>query len=321
MDQLERMSKRDRWLAWGQLLRIPNVFTAIADVSMGYLVAEQGATRPLVWASLVAISGCLYSAGMVLNDLFDVEVDRRERPRRPLPSGRIPLSQARFVGLGLMLAGVLLAAGVQWIAAGGGPAWFQPLPVGISLATCVLLYDRVLKASWAGPLAMGACRTLNVLLGMSVTQSATMHGSATPLMIAGAYGVYVMGITWFARHEAGTSPRQALFLGLALMLLGVGVLTLVPYQHAFPRTRVVLKGAWVWPVLVWLLTAPVWRRALMALSSQSSRHVQSTVKQALLTLIVLDAAVALVVAGPALALGVLALSIPSRLLARKIYVT
>ena len=30
---------------------------------------------------------------MVLNDVFDYDIDRAERPKRPLPSGRVPRAQ------------------------------------------------------------------------------------------------------------------------------------------------------------------------------------------------------------------------------------
>ena len=41
---------------------------------------------------------CLYAAGMVLNDAFDAELDARERPERPIPSGRISRSRHGVLG-------------------------------------------------------------------------------------------------------------------------------------------------------------------------------------------------------------------------------
>ncbi|MCO6457924.1 MAG: UbiA family prenyltransferase, partial [Pirellulaceae bacterium] len=96
-----------RVLDYLRLLRIPNVFTAVADVTMGFLVVHGGLQPWPAFACLVAASCLLYLAGMVLNDVFDIEVDRRERPERPLPSGRIPLGRARWLGLGMLGGGVL----------------------------------------------------------------------------------------------------------------------------------------------------------------------------------------------------------------------
>ena len=109
MGQLERTPG---WLAYLQLFRLPNVFTAIADVLMGYLlvhrVLEPSDTFPLLL--LVLASSLIYTAGMVLNDVFDYQVDCQERPQRPLPSGRISLGRARL--LGLLMLGLL---GWEWL--------------------------------------------------------------------------------------------------------------------------------------------------------------------------------------------------------------
>src|SRR5688572_2665156 len=90
---------------WLELVRLPNVFTAAADVLMGYLFTHESlADRQLVVA-LVGASCSLYLAGMVLNDVFDLKVDMLERPGRPLPSGRVPLAAARAFGVVLLLGG------------------------------------------------------------------------------------------------------------------------------------------------------------------------------------------------------------------------
>ena len=40
---------------------------------------------------------------MVLNDAFDIDLDREEQPYRPLPSGRISLAAARWLGWNLLV--------------------------------------------------------------------------------------------------------------------------------------------------------------------------------------------------------------------------
>src|SRR5207253_3833784 len=81
-------------LPWLRLMRLPNVFTAIADVAMGYLFVQREVTDGLVLGCLIAASAALYTAGIVFNDVFDREIDAQERPFRPIPSGQIPLSSA-----------------------------------------------------------------------------------------------------------------------------------------------------------------------------------------------------------------------------------
>ena len=55
----------------------------------------------------------MYSAGMVLNDVFDVEVDRVERPERPLPSGQIPVGWARLLGFEMLFFGAVAGASIS----------------------------------------------------------------------------------------------------------------------------------------------------------------------------------------------------------------
>lgn len=308
-------------LAWLRLLRLPNVFTAIADVSMGFLVADGGGSRAVVWGVLVLTSAAIYLAGMVLNDVLDVEVDRKERPERPLPSGQIRLATAKMVGSGLLVLGLVLGWTLQFAWGSAAPRLFQPGWVVTGLVLCVLAYDAALKNTLLGPLAMGGCRLLNVLLGISVTQDPTLFLDASPLTIAGAIGLYVVGVTWFARHEAETSPRPVLFSGVLLMLLAVAIVTVLPFQDILPRQRVRFPNGWAWPFLVWLGTATVWRRAMIALYAPQPEAVQGTIKQALVTLIVLDAAIALLVAGPIYAVGLIALMIPTAVLSRWVYLT
>ena len=69
-----------------ELVRPANVATALADVLAGYAVAGLG-NPGLGW--LLLSTACLYAGGVVLNDVFDRDLDRIERPERPIPSGRV----------------------------------------------------------------------------------------------------------------------------------------------------------------------------------------------------------------------------------------
>ncbi len=167
--------------AWLQLLRLANVLTAVADVTMGYVVTHGDLQPPLQFAFLVVASCLLYLSGMVLNDVFDAEVDARERPERPIPSGRISLRAATAVGWAMLTSGVLVA----WLCGLISSDW-RPGAVAMLLAGCILLYDAVLKRTPLAPLAMGACRMLNVMLGMSLGPLATEV--ASPYVRWGTFG-------------------------------------------------------------------------------------------------------------------------------------
>src|SRR5262249_38298860 len=151
-------------------------------------------------------------------DYFDVEQDRRERPFRPLPSGRVSPREAALLGSALLVAGVvfaLLAGGSQALVADGERS-SPPARLALLLVAAILLYDGWLKRTWAGPVGMGACRFLNVLLGVSVCGTlAWPRGAHLALVV----GVYIAGVTWFARTEARASSQNALRGAAAVMLV------------------------------------------------------------------------------------------------------
>jgi len=101
---------RSRLLAYAQLLRLPNVFTAFADIALAGCATGLIVEQPGVFLLLCLSSGCLYLSGMVWNDWFDFAEDAKARPFRPLPSGRVATRTAVLIGVALLLAGLGFAA-------------------------------------------------------------------------------------------------------------------------------------------------------------------------------------------------------------------
>src|SRR5260370_15752508 len=90
-----------RWRTYAQLVRLPNIFTALADIALGWICAVATSTPSARWPAfllLMGASACLYAGGMIWNDFFDVEQDRRERPFRPMPSERVSRRSAGVAG-------------------------------------------------------------------------------------------------------------------------------------------------------------------------------------------------------------------------------
>ena len=117
------------------------------------------------------------------------------RPFRPIPSGRISRRATGVLG-GLALLGGI---GCAW-QAGVGVASASPLIIALVLVLTILLYDAWLKRTLLGPVAMGSCRFLNVLLGLSVGGGGFPIGARVYLALV--VGLYIAGVTWFARTEA-----------------------------------------------------------------------------------------------------------------------
>jgi UbiA prenyltransferase family len=174
-----------------ELVRAPAALSVPGDSLAGAAAAGWPFGRRSVALSAGAI--CLYWAGMALNDYADRELDRVERPERPIPSGRV---SPRFA---LGLAAGLTAAGVGIAGLAGGP---RALRVAVPLAAVVWAYDLALKATPAGPVAMAAARALDVLLGA---------GGARPALPAAlTVGAHTLAVTALSRGEVhGTDPRLA----------------------------------------------------------------------------------------------------------------
>ena len=90
-------------------------------------------------------SALLYISGIVFNDYFDIEVDRKERPLRPLVSGIITRKKAFTIAVAAMVTADFLAFTVS----------IASLIVTIILSATIIGYDCRLKQTMAGPGTMG----------------------------------------------------------------------------------------------------------------------------------------------------------------------
>ncbi len=303
-------------LSWLRLLRISALPSAVSNILMGYVLAHQCWQPPVDLILLIVASSCLYLAGMISNDVFDLERDRSERPQRPLASGAIPVSTATAAFVSLMAIAAICGSFLN----------VSSLIVIATLIVCIFLYNGLLKTTLIAPLIMGACRTLNVLLGASTieTNAATGWLGFTPIVwwVAISLGGFITGVTFFSRHETKTNPRGRLIYSALLIVLGILGFATAPLSHdLFP-------GSFVWgiakpikigyPVLIALVSIPIARRVLGAISTPNPRDIQMAVVTALRSLIIFDAAVCFLVMQSQLLypLAVLLLLIPSLLLTK-----
>ena len=211
---------------------------------------------------------------------------------------------------------------------GGGGAlsvWshnWRPAGVAVALAALVLLYDGLLKHTPLGPLAMGGCRFLNVLLGMSAAAQPWMKIN---YLVAGGIGVYIVGVTWFARSEAEPQSRRGqLFLAMLVMFAGMAMLAYFPKEMPLvagiePQRLWIDWQSWAW---CWALLAVLtgWR-CLRCVFQPYSEFVQEAIRQCLVSLIIFDAALTFAVRGMFWGIAVVVLLIPMTILGRWSYST
>lgn len=287
------------WTDWAQLVRLPNAFTVISDSFAAAIIVGSGLAPWLGFLFAMLASLCAYWAGMIFNDVFDIEADRISRPTRPLPAGRISPVIAGHVATVLLLIGpVLILAATNFFKS--QPLWMgSAFGAAVALSITVKAYNSPLKNTFLGPLLMGSCRALNILMvGSCMFALGNSEGLPRELLwLAAGVGIYIMGVTVYAFREEATSSTAGLGLGIALEIAGLVVIGGMPIwsgaQHVWHLDSV--RG---YPLLVGLIGITVINRGVIGLNHPVPRKIQMAVKHAILTLILLDAAVVMMWAGP-----------------------
>lgn len=283
-----------------ELVRLPNTFTAAADVVAGFLYAGGNADRWASTAALAAASALLYGGGAALNDVCDAERDARERPSRPIPSGRIGRAAALRCSVVLLIAGSGAAAMQSARAAG----------VAGLLTLFIVLYNALFKTRAVAPALMGACRGLNLSLGLISAPSAALANGALPVALM---WTYVASLTVFARREATAGRRGDLVLGT------LGVCSAIVGLAGLASIGAMRHPTALAPIAV--LALALGTRGLAAVRRPQPDAVQRAVKTFVLSIVLFDAGLVWSSRGPAAALVVVLFLLPAVLLARRFRVT
>ncbi len=180
---LDRPFQPSVLLILGRVSNLPTVWTNVLAAAV--LSGADPFTGDAAVVLLAMTS--FYCGGMYLNDAFDRRIDTRERPERPIPSGRISAPAVFAIGFALLACGVALLALFGTAAFGAAAA----------LAAAILLYDVFHKGNPLAPVVMGLCRAL-VYVGTAVAL-----GSVNGLVLLGAVAVsaHVIGLTYAAKQE------------------------------------------------------------------------------------------------------------------------
>lgn len=206
------------------LVRFPNLFTLPSNVLAGYFSSNIYNEVEINTIILVIFSSaCLYAAGVIFNDIADRQIDRKERPNRPIPSGKVTQRSAIILALLLMAISITvnyLISAVTFI-------------VGFILVATIMLYDFVLKNSLFGPMVMGTTRLLNILLGASPNLSNLIVGQFDDglyrlCLVCFSEFVYIASISALSRYETNKNPTFHLrwFHTIPFLLpLSIGVYT------------------------------------------------------------------------------------------------
>lgn len=103
--------------AYLQLIRYGNCLMAAFSAAIGVLIAYNiisgsAGSIPFPLNAIIYVGSVVFlvtGAGNVINDYYDVEIDRINKPERPIPSGRISKSKALYFSVSLFTVGTIIA--------------------------------------------------------------------------------------------------------------------------------------------------------------------------------------------------------------------
>lgn len=217
--------------SWLVLTRCSNLPTVWSNVISGWLLGIAAVIHTPTLVVPRALSGTLfilllgisllYVAGMILNDVFDYEWDCKNRPERPLPSGVISRSKAKWVGTFILLLGLALSA----FSAG---RFFK---LTFLLTIFILWYDVAHKGNPLAPVIMGICRALLPMIGFMVAARDGIYElPSTVYVYAAVLGIYTYALTWVAKHEL-TPHRNSQWIERVLFLIPLPLIIYGNYTY------------------------------------------------------------------------------------------
>lgn len=286
---------------WIQIIRPSNVLTAISDVLAGVAIACLFLHHDLPEVNnliLITISSMLlYTGGIVFNDVFDAALDQVERPERPIPSGRIKKSSAAILGAVAFAIGCALAFLVN----------VSAFTISLAIVLMCLLYNVKAKHHFiAGPIVMGTCRGLNLLLGMALLPASLEYWYIAIVPI-----IYIASVTNISRGEVYGNNKTAMLVSIGLFAMVI--LTLLYFTFVSKNYLAI--------IFILFFTLMIARPLFKALKSLDPMDVRKAVKFGVLALILMNASWIAISGFWILALAVCAILPISIYLAKKFAVT
>jgi geranylgeranylglycerol-phosphate geranylgeranyltransferase len=212
-----------RLVAAVEITRPHNMAAAALSVVVGYVVAGGGDVDDALVAA--AVTALVTGAGNVINDCYDVSIDRVNKPRRPLPSERLG-RRAAFVYYAALTvaacaaAAALLPARVAWLVV----AWQAALFGYAARAKRVFVAGNVLVAAiassgfLAGAILAGhpGAALVPMVIAFVFVMSREVVKGGEDLAGDAAAGVHTLAVRLGPRRAAAVAAGLMLFLAAAL---------------------------------------------------------------------------------------------------------
>lgn len=207
-----------------KLVRIPNIFTTFSNILLGYIFFTNIDHFDFyVIFELISVSAFLYIGGMIQNDYFDIKIDEKERPSRPLPSNKISKKNALILIYLSFSYSIIISFIIGW----------YTLIITITMVTLISLYNKFLKNTIWGCINMGIIRSLNVLLGASQSIFFIAGGMfdtrfIIPLLSEFLYVSSITILSWNETKNFVFDLQNSLpFIVIYVLIFTIGILIIV----------------------------------------------------------------------------------------------
>ncbi|MHC4169676.1 MAG: UbiA family prenyltransferase [Planctomycetota bacterium] len=268
---------------YAELARISNLPTCWTNVLTGCAIGSVAGSNPVALSPVVILAiiiSMFYMGGMALNDLIDARIDRKQRPDRPIASGRIsPRAALIFIATLFAIAAILLLIRFP-----------HCIYLAVLLAAMIVLYDVTHKRFVCSVAFMASCRALiYIICAYGVFADSTKEFWVNTATASSVLALYIALVTLVARSESKQQIDNRRWFSIAMMFL-------VPAAFALslPTT--------IYPCLIAVILLIILSKAAMFVLSEPPQ-----VKQAVLTwlacICLLDSLFLAVLGSPVLALA------------------
>jgi geranylgeranylglycerol-phosphate geranylgeranyltransferase len=142
-----------------EILRPGNCLMAAVAVLIGYAVALQGFALTLQ-AGLAMVSAFLIcGGGQAINDYFDRGIDRKIKPEKPIPSGRVNASMVPAYAAVLFAGGIAVSSLIN----------LSALAIALSFSALLVVYSSLMmKVKYLGNIVVASGTAFTLIYGASV---------------------------------------------------------------------------------------------------------------------------------------------------------
>jgi geranylgeranylglycerol-phosphate geranylgeranyltransferase len=159
-----------------KITRPVNVLITFITIIVAAVICSEG-NYPVSKIFFAAVSaGMTAAAGNVINDIFDLEIDKINRPKRPLPLGNIKISEAVGLYIGLVIFSIFISSLIN----------LPALIIEIVTTVLLFLYSILLKKK---PLAGNLL--ISFLTGLAFIYGGVAVGNVTWAVIPAVFALLI----------------------------------------------------------------------------------------------------------------------------------